>query len=360
MIYIHVPLCRRFCTYCGFYSEIAGDGCKEKYLDALTAEIRSSNGKDPGPLDTLYFGGGTPSVLDPADFRRILDTLAEAGFHRTFDELTVEVNPEDIVTKGRGYVEALLALGVNRFSVGIQSLEDGILRWMNRRHDAARGLEALRILRECGVKNLSVDLIFGLSQLTETQWEDTVRRVLAAARPEHVSAYQLSIEEGSDLEHKVRKGYYTEASDEQCRRQYDLLCGLLAAAGYEHYEISNFSLPGFRSRHNGGYWARVPYLGFGGGAHSFDGIRTRSWNSDKLAGYAKESEILSAENSKIERIMLSLRTSDGVEAAFLHDSCSPSALGRLLQERALAESDGRIRIPEDRFFVSDEIIKELI
>ena len=359
MIYIHVPLCRSFCTYCGFYSEIAADGCKKCYIEALTAEIRSSRGKDPGSLNTLYFGGGTPSVLDPDDFREILDALEGAGFGRTFGEWTVEVNPEDIVTRGPAYVDALLELGVNRFSVGIQSLDDGILRWMNRRHDAARGLEALRILRSCGVRNLGTDLIFGLSQMTDSMWEDTVRRLLSAARPEHVSAYQLSVEADSTLERQIAEGRYTEASDEQCRAQYDLLCRLMAEAGYEHYEVSNFALPGFRSRHNSGYWARVPYLGFGGGAHSFDGA-VRSWNTDKLAGYRHESEILTPDDSKIERIMLSLRTSDGVESAFLHESCSTATLGRLLSEGALVESDGRIRIPEDRFFVSDEIIKELI
>ena len=359
MIYIHVPLCRSFCTYCGFYSEIAGDGCKKRYLDALTAEIRSSGGKDPGPFNTLYFGGGTPSVLDPADFRQIMDTLSAAGFGGPYEEFTIEVNPDDIVTRGQAYVEALLALGVSRFSVGIQSLDDGILRWMNRRHDAARGREALHLLRSCGVRNLSADLIFGLSQMTVGMWEHTIRGLLEAARPEHISAYQLSIEEGSALEGQIREGRYAEATDEQCRDQYDLLCTLLAEAGYEHYEVSNFALPGYRSRHNSGYWARVPYLGFGGGAHSFDGS-TRSWNTDKLAGYLHESEILTPEDSKIERIMLSLRTYDGVDAAFLHECCSTATLGRLLSEGALTEAEGRIRIPEDRFFVSDEIIKELI
>ncbi len=359
MIYIHVPLCRSFCTYCGFYSEIAADGCKKQYLEALKAEILSAKGKNPGPLNTLYFGGGTPSVLDPEDFRQMLETLEEAGFTGPFEEWTVEVNPDDIVTKGPAYVKALMALGVNRFSIGIQSLDDGILRWMNRRHDASRGLEALRILREGGVRNLSADLIFGLASLQEKTWEDTVCRLLEAARPEHISAYQLSVEAGSALEKQVAEGLCAEASDERCRAQYDLLCRLLRDAGYEHYEVSNFALPGFRARHNSGYWARIPYLGFGGGAHSFDGS-VRSWNTEKLTGYSRQNEILTPEDSKIERIMLSLRTSDGADAAFLHECCNADTLGRLLSEGVLVESQGRIRIPEDRFFVSDEIIQELI
>ena len=359
MIYIHVPLCGSFCTYCGFYSEIAGNGCKEQYLDALTAEILSAKGKDPGPVNTLYFGGGTPSLLEAADFRRILDALDAAGFGRVFDEWTVEVNPEDVVARGPAYVEALLSLGVNRFSIGIQSFSDGILRWMNRRHDAARGEQALRILREAGVCNLGADLIFGISHLTDAVWEETILHLLDVASPEHISAYQLSVEEGSALETMIRQGRYAEAGEERCRAQYDLLCGILREAGYEHYEISNFAKPGFQSRHNSAYWRSVPYLGFGGGAHSFDG-RIRSWNTPQIAGYRRESEILSENDSKLERIMLSLRTSDGEDAAFLHGNCSQEALGRLLSEGALSEENGRIRIPEDHFFVSDDIIKELI
>ena len=359
MIYIHVPLCRSFCTYCGFYSEIARDGCKNQYLNALTAEILSARGKDPGPVNTLYIGGGTPSVLDAADFRRVLDALEEAGFGRHFDEFTVEVNPEDIVTRGAAYVEELLSLGVNRVSIGIQSLSDEILRWMNRRHDAARGLEALRILREGGVRNLSADLIFGVPGLEDSVWEDSIRGLLEAVRPEHISAYQLSVEEGSALEERIRRGEVAEASEQRCSSQYDLLCRMMREAGYGHYEISNFARPGFRALHNSGYWRRVPYLGFGGGAHSFDG-RIRSWNTAEIAGYHSESEILSPEDAILERIMLSLRTSEGEDAAFLHENCRKDALGRLLGQGALVVSGDRIRIPEERFFVSDEIIKEIV
>ena len=355
MIYIHVPLCRSFCTYCGFYSEIAGDALKNRYVEALTAEILSSKGADPGPLHTLYFGGGTPSTLDIADFERIFAALGEAGFRGPWEECTVEVNPEDIVTRGPAYVEALMALGVNRFSVGIQSLDDGILRWMNRRHDAARGLRALEILRGCGVGNLSADLIFGIAGLPDAVWEDSVRRLVEAAHPEHISAYQLSLEEGSALV----EGNYREAPEELCRGQYDRLCALMRSYGYEHYEISNFALPGFRAVHNAGYWKRIPYLGFGGGAHGFDGVK-RYWNTCRVSGYRRESENITPENSKIERIMLSLRMSDGEEASFLHRACREEVLAGLLSEGALVERDGRIRIPEDHFFVSDEIIKELV
>ena len=190
------------------------------------------------------------------------------------------MNPEDIVEKGEAYVRGLLALGVNRVSMGVQSLDDGILRWMNRRHDAARARRAFQILRRAGMENISVDLIFGLSQLSEATLAETLREIIAW-RPEHVSAYQLSIEEGSALGRIVREGRYTEASQEQCAAQYRLLCDTLRDPGYLHYEISNWALPGREAIHNSAYWSRHPYVGLGPGAHSFDGT-TRSWNPETL------------------------------------------------------------------------------
>lgn len=284
-----------------------------------------------------------------------------------FDEFTVEVNPEDIVEKGREYVRGLLALGVNRISMGIQSFDDGILRWMNRRHSAAGAVEAFRILRRCGVRNISVDLIFGLSQLADDVWKDTIERALELA-PEHISAYQLSIEEGSALAKLVADGRYIEASDEQCRHQYDVLCQTLRQAGYHHYEISNFARPGFEAVHNSAYWSRVPYIGLGPGAHSLTGD-IRSWNSQELphrstdgspATYSRTSETLSPEDIRVERIMLSLRTDKGLEAAELYSLTDRAVINSLLSEGALEKQGGSIRIPESRLFTSDEIIRELI
>ena len=244
----------------------------------------------PGAVNTLYIGGGTPSVLPLDVLRRIVDALLSSrslrrgentvGAQSPFEEFTVEVNPEDIVEKGGEYVRGLLETGVDRVSMGIQSFDDGILRWMNRRHSAAGAVEAFRILRRCGVRNISVDLIFGLSQLADDVWEDTIERALELA-PEHISAYQLSIEEGSALAKLVADGRYVEASDEQCRHQYDVLCQTLRQAGYHHYEISNFARPGFEAVHNNAYWSRVPYIGLGPGAHSLTGD-IRSWNSQEL------------------------------------------------------------------------------
>lgn len=285
----------------------------------------------------------------------------------SFQEFTVEVNPEDITEKGNEYVCGLISLGVNRISMGVQSFDDGILRWMNRRHDAVGAEKAFRILRGCGVRNISIDLIFGLSQLTDELWEDTIRKAIGLS-PEHISAYQLSIEEGSALARMAADGRYTEASDEQCRRQYDILCRILGEAGYRHYEISNFARPGFEAVHNSAYWRRVPYIGLGPGAHSL-GCNVRSWNTQTLPHrnpdgtlltYTRESETLSEEDIRIERIMLPLRTDAGLEAEALYSLTDRHVVDALLNERALVRVDDRIRIPEDHFFTSDEIIRELI
>ena len=366
-------------------------------------------------VNTLYIGGGTPSVLPLDVLSRIVGAVSQTERlslvteqlspvtepvevttqTELFDEFTVEVNPEDIVEKGREYVRGLLALGVNRISMGIQSFNDDILRWMNRRHDAGNAVKAFHILRESGVRNISIDLIFGISQLTDETWKDTIEKALELS-PEHISAYQLSIEEGSALAKMVADGRYVEASEEQCRRQYDILCRCLGRSGYHHYEISNFAKPGFEAVHNSAYWCRAPYIGLGPGAHSLTG-NVRSWNSQelphrqqdetsscnpdrisscnpdstscqtssrnpsgKLATYSRNFETLSPEDIRVERIMLSLRTDKGLEAAELYSLAGRTVINSLLSEGALEKQGGSIRIPESRLFTSDEIIRELI
>ena len=383
MIYVHVPFCRSFCTYCGFYSEICSRRDPQQvqnrifsaYTDALLDEIRSRFAERPQGLEgdvvpSLYFGGGTPSVLPVEMLERIVLALGPADY----EEFTMEVNPDDITEKGVGYVRRLVSLGVNRISMGVQSFDDGILRWMNRRHSAAQAREAFRILREGGVRNISIDLIFGLSQLSEDQWCDSIAGALALG-PEHISAYQLSVEKGSALEKLIQDGRYDEAPEDLCRRQYDILCGKLAEAGYHHYEVSNWALPGREAVHNSAYWRRVSYVGLGPGAHSFDaGTGVRSWNSEELAHYDgngllkrwhSECETLTAVEAAEERIMLALRTAAGMPedelrsctAALGHDS---SSVDRLLEEGVLVRQGDHIRIPENRFFVSDDVISSII
>ena len=379
MVYVHIPYCRSFCTYCGFYSEVAPK-CREtrfeEYADALEKEIETRR-QDiqrvfaSGDVNTLYIGGGTPSVLPVAVFKRLVAALGRSDF----DEFTVEVNPEDIVEKGPHYVEGLLESGVNRVSMGIQSFDDGILKWMNRRHTSSQAVEAYRILENVGVDNISIDLIFGIPQLTDGLWRDTLDRALdisaAGTLPMHISAYQLSVEEGSVLEKMISEGVCRESSDEACLKQYEMLCRVLGEAGYEHYEISNFALPGYQAKHNSAYWRHVPYVGLGPGAHSYlDG--RRQWNADNLAAYlnagrlgdfsiVRDGEVLDPEQKRIERIMLGLRTAAGVDEDFLRDSCDKAVLEEAFGIGNLVVSDnGTVRIPEDRFFISDNIISSII
>ena len=220
--------------------------------------------------------------------------------------------------------------------MGIQSLDDGILRWMNRRHDSASAQKAYEIVRDAGIDNVSVDVISGVPGLSDRMLSDTLERLCALA-PEHISAYQLSVEEGSALASMIASGQCAEASEEQCRQQYLTTCGILRSHGYGHYEISNWALPGREAVHNSAYWTRSPYVGLGPGAHSLrigaDGSQQRSWNSQDLSGWTSTSEILSAEQIREEEIMLGMRTSAGW---------------------------GGRRLSEEEWLVSDSIIAEYL
>jgi oxygen-independent coproporphyrinogen-3 oxidase len=381
VIYIHIPFCRSFCTYCDFYSEVAAR-CRKaeeaqeqeamfgRFAEALVSEIGLHADEITDEVNTLYIGGGTPSVLPLYVYERILDALKEAGHGGPYEEFTVEVNPEDIVDKGEAYVKGLLALGVNRISMGVQSFDDGILKFMNRRHDSKTARKAYAILEAAGVENISIDLIFGLPQLSDAQWQETLDQALSisgsGALPKHISSYQLSVEPGSMLAKLVERGKWEEASEDLCQRQYGMLCDALQKAGYRHYEISNFALEGYEAKHNSAYWRHVPYAGFGPGAHSFVGMR-RQWNEPDLKKYiedpagCREGEELTDEQMVIERIMLALRTSEGISEAYLREHCDQHELSRALAAGNLESMEnGVLRIPESRFFISDSIIASLI
>lgn len=328
MLYIHVPFCKSFCIYCDFYSELQGS--VEQYAEQVIAEIRSKAVEIGGHrVKTIYIGGGTPSCLPLAILRRIISAAIEVA--GPVSEFTVEVNPDDITPD---FASSLKSLGVTRISMGVQSLSDPMLRWMRRRHTARQAEDAFRTLRQVGFANISLDLIFGISGLTDKVLSDTLDSLLALG-PEHISAYQLSIEPGSALCALAEKGLYRELPDEDCARQYALICDTLREAGYAHYEISNWAKPGFEAVHNSAYWTREPYVGVGPGAHSLspDGL-TRSWNSCKVSGWGREgSEQLTQEQVMEEKVMLGLRTARGF--------------------------DGMV-IPEKDWFVSDSVIADYL
>ena len=388
MIYIHIPFCGSFCTYCDFYSEVTGGRSYDGFVSSLCKEIETVKESIDKEVNTLYIGGGTPSVLPLSAFCAIGDLLG-----RDFSEYTVEVNPEDIVANGRSYIEGLTGLGVNRISMGVQSFDDKMLKWMNRRHDSDTALKAYGILRDSGVGNISIDLIFGIAHLDDDLWRSTVAQALSL-KPQHISAYQLSVEPGSALACMVKKGKYSEAEESQCRRQYDILCSMLADAGYHHYEISNFALPGCEAQHNSAYWRHIPYHGFGPGAHSLDVVGEkyiRSWNLPDLGKYiayygnhegcghvkmkscqrhdsialsdVRQSEVLNAEQIAIEKIMLGLRTDSGVSRNLLDAVSEGRRLETLIGKGMLVPVPGNpsfIRILENCFFISDNIIADLI
>ena len=385
----------------------------ERFAKALSDELSLRAAEITDEVNTLYIGGGTPSVLPLSVYESLLQSLGEHGHGGPYDEFTIEVNPEDIVQKGEGYVKALLGLGVNRISMGVQSFDDGILKWMNRRHDAETARKAYRILENAGVRNISIDLIFSLSQLSDDQWNETLDKALSISSdgslPQHISAYQLSVEPGSALSQLVERGQWREASEELCSRQYEILCRRLREAGYNHYEISNFAQPGYEAVHNSAYWSHKPYVGLGPGAHSFlsrrcvqvapyqpccashptrggeNAISThpasiedennkliRQWNESDLGLYIKAGqsgdfttvqgrEELTQEQLVMEKVMLGLRTAKGVSEEFLRANCGVSQIDEALQCGNLVVSeDGQIRIPEDRFFISDSIISSII
>ncbi len=400
MIYVHIPFCKSFCTYCGFYSELPARLCGKggerglfrEFTETLCREIAARSGEIAATTscNTLYIGGGTPSLL-PLDCLRQIAAAASSAAGK-FSEFTVEMNPDDVVGGGERWAESLLRMGVTRASLGVQSLDDGVLRKMNRRHDASAAIRAYRILESAGFTDISTDLIFGLPDwFSAGPSTDRLRRDLDALLaisssgdvPRHISAYQLSVEEGSALEKRMsRHPALTEASQELCAAQYETVCLRLADAGYHHYEISNFALPGYEAVHNSAYWDYVPYVGVGPAAHSFartsePGVFTRKWNPADYATWKGQilngsessdpvlsggSETLTPAQVAEERIMLGLRTDRGVPKDYLVSHCDSGALARETASAHLVPAGGsgdRLRIPENHFFISDNIISSL-
>lgn len=361
-IYVHIPFCLSFCNYCSFYS-IKQVGRISEYLNSLYKEIDSKRSffKESGKY-TLYFGGGTPSVLSNVQLKSIVDALNLKDGQELL-EFTVEVNPDDVTAD---YVYSLQEIGVTRVSMGVQSFNDTNLRWMNRRHSAAEALNAYHLLRDGGIKNISIDLIFGYSKELRADIETAIDLA-----PNHISAYQLSIEHGTPFYKRYSKGEKIVLTQEECADQYMLVQQLFENAGYRQYEISNFALPGYESLHNSSYWNGTPYIGFGPGAHSYEESDVRRWNNQSLSAYVDfygkgkpvvvcGSEKLSPNDIFNEKIMLGLRQVSGIERSFIAEHKEMlQEVEKLLDNDSLEVAGDNIRIPKNKLFVSDSIIKEL-
>lgn len=368
MIYLHVPFCKRRCIYCDFYSTTCGAEERHAYVDALCRELKARHGYLPtDTVRSIYFGGGTPSLLNLAEIARILTCIRE-NYHVTEDaEITLEANPDDI---GAEYAQGLRTTGINRVSLGVQSFDDRLLRMLNRRHDARQAETAVRLLRETGTDNISIDLIYGLPGQSLEMFGEDLRRAFALPVT-HLSAYALSVEEGTAMERMMRSGELEGTDEELFVSLYEAMMDAADRAHFIHYEISNFALSGYHSRHNSAYWNGTPYLGCGPGAHSYDGVSRRA-NRPDLKAYINapeaphETETLTPEMRLNELVFTSLRTQNGLDLNRLtatfgekrRETLTEAARPHLDTGR-LALTGDTLRLTRKGIFTSDDIISDL-
>lgn len=370
-LYIHIPFCKTNCSYCDFY-KTTNINLKNDFIIALKKEINLRRGFfENCTVETLYFGGGTPSVLSLYDFRVILDDL-----HSVFDlssvvEFTVELNPDDV---SPDYMIGLKQLGVNRVSYGIQSFDDLFLKLVRRRHNSTQAVAAVNFAKDAGIHNISIDLMYGLPGLNVDIWKKSIDGFLSLDVP-HLSAYHLIYEEKTLITSQVRRGVLKEVDEEESNNQFLVLLDSLAKNGYEHYEISSFAKPGFYSRHNSSYWSGDSYLGLGPAAHSFDG-KNRFWNVSNLKKYYSclmdnsasfyESERLSEIDIYNEIVMLGLRTKSGIDAVKMKSKVDDKLydyflklVTKKIESGEIVFNNGFYSISEESFLVSDKIMSDL-
>jgi len=320
-LYVHIPFCRQACTYCNFHFSTSVRS-RAEVLEAICREaaLRAPEAAHWGPFQTVYIGGGTPSLLSPADLQQLFGALAAQYDLNAVSECTLEANPDDLSAE---WLEGLKALTpVDRLSVGVQSFREEDLRYTHRAHSAAQALDGLKAATAAGFSNLSLDLIYGIPGLTDEAWLCNLDMADALGIT-HLSCYALTVEEGTALHHAIRHKKSQPVDSEQSARQFDILMRWASERGWEHYEISNLARPGHRAVHNTAYWTGAPYIGLGPSAHSFDGKDTRRWNVANNALYARtvlgagevphETETLSHTDRLNEYIMTSLRTVWGLD-----------------------------------------------
>lgn len=358
-IYIHIPFCKQACYYCNFHFSTSLD-LKDEMIAALIKEIKLSslylvNDKSETEIiETVYFGGGTPSLLNNDDIKNLLDAVRNNYTISKDAEITIEANPDDI---NKEKLSTWKEAGINRLSIGIQSFKQQDLQWMNRVHNTTQAFESIALAKNAGFNNFSVDLIYGTPDLTDEEWKMNVEQVINSDAP-HIACYALTVEPKTALQKMIALKKKVDIDTDQQANQFLLLMKWLKEAGYEHYEISNFSKPGYRSRHNSSYWQGKKYIGIGPSAHSYDG-KSRRWNVANNASYIKsiKNNIIPFEEEKLtnverlnEYIMTSLRTIEGLDLKTIENNFSTTERKRI-ENAAIAYINKKMIIYKNKMLV---------
>ena len=354
-LYIHIPFCKKRCLYCDFFSTTQLER-REEYVQAVLRELEQRKDEAGEPIRTIYIGGGTPSTLSielTTAINQLITSYQPA-------EYTIEVNPGDVTKE---YLQGLRSLGLNRLSMGVQSFQDELLQLIGRRHNARQAIEAVKIAQEAGFDNISIDLMYALPTQTMEQWSADIETALSLGI-QHVSCYGLMYEEGTALTKMLEEGQIEAIDEDTENAMYDMLCDYLQQAGFVHYEVSNFALPGYEAKHNSAYWDHTPYIGIGAGAHSFI-PPVRSWNPSDLNAYIsgitaqnlqRENETLTEDDLYNERMMLGLRTNRGVAKSLIRKDISAYIANGLLRET----EDGHIVATRQGIHILNRIIEDLM
>lgn len=370
-IYIHIPFCKTRCVYCDFYSTTRAE-LKDRYIQALCKELEMRKCYLNGDaIQTIYLGGGTPSQLDPEDFEQLFDTINRVYGMGQCEEITLEANPDDLTP---AYLQALSRLPFNRLSIGVQTFNDEILKLLKRRHSSLQAIRAVKDARLAGFSNISIDLIYGLPGETPESWANDLSQAIAL-HAEHISAYHLTYEKDTPLYNMLKEKQVEAVSEDDSLFFFSELIRQLSNAGYEHYEISNFCLPGNYSRHNASYWKGVNYLGCGPSAHSFNG-ESREWNVSSLNSYIegmekeerdREIEWLDKNTRYNDLVVTALRTAWGLSLVQLEKEFGQKYLnhalrnaGKYLDSGGMVIEKDHLRLTPKGIFVSDGMMSDLL
>lgn len=369
-IYIHIPFCKQACHYCDFHFSTSLK-YKDEMIEALVREIELRKNYLAGEsIQTIYFGGGTPSIVPAKDIDKILKKIYQHFEIQSDLEITLEANPDDL---NKEYLHSIHNIGINRLSIGVQSFIDRDLEWMNRAHHKNEAIDCIRRAQDIGIENLSIDLIYGTPNLSDQEWKQNIYTTLELEVP-HISSYALTVETKTTLGNWVEKGKIKPMDEEQSASQFEILMEELSANGFEHYEISNFAKPGYHSKHNSSYWEGAKYLGIGPAAHSFD-KNTRQWNIANNNKYIDEIfreqipmqiEILKLNDRFNEYLMVGFRTAKGVSLKYIGEEFGSAVLTKF-EEQAKAYQEKKWIVLQDGFYkttnngklMADKIAAEL-